>query len=122
MNRRSACAVRGARLYVRTFMPLLAASLPGSLQFTNSRARNRGLQVLGVALMLLLGVTASAKKSEPAAAASSGPAIFTDSSAAGYVPFPSRSARFPYPYKDVIKGWSSKDTGGLTANSTYLHR
>ena len=47
------------------------------------RALPRRLQVLSVALTLLLGVTASAKKAEPAAPVSSGPAVFTDSSAAG---------------------------------------
>lgn len=47
------------------------------------RALPRRLQVLSVALTLLLGVTASAKKAEPATPVSSGPAVFTDSSAAG---------------------------------------
>jgi len=61
-------------------MPLHAASTPGSHQFTISRALTRGLQVLSVALTLLLGVTASAKKEE---LANSGPAVFTGSSAAG---------------------------------------
>ncbi|AOS45588.1 hypothetical protein Verru16b_02671 [Lacunisphaera limnophila] len=36
-----------------------------------------------------------------------------------YVPFSLEVGTFPYPFKGVIKGWSSKDTGGLTANSTY---
>ncbi|MEO6996007.1 MAG: hypothetical protein ABI273_20565 [Lacunisphaera sp.] len=212
-------------------MPSLA-SRSGSLQRTNSRARNRGLRVLSVALTLLLGVNASAKKEEPA---SSGPAVFTGSSAAGlagtkrvaitsvlvsfqastsnrtdtngllanksdteakmvwpsmdeallgqitdeiyaqlktdlaangfevvpeatvlasanyqkiaklagfknfskygnmegdamlveassltpYAPFSLEVGTFPYPFKGVIKGWSSEKTGGLTANSTY---
>ena len=47
------------------------------------RALPRRLQVLSVALTLLLGVTASATKAEPATPGSSGPAVFTDSSAAG---------------------------------------
>jgi hypothetical protein len=36
-----------------------------------------------------------------------------------YAPFSLEVGTFPYPFKGVIKGWSSKDTGGLTANSTY---
>jgi nucleotide-binding universal stress UspA family protein len=53
-------------------------SLPGESPLTTSRTLTRGLQVFSVALTLLLGVTASAKKVEPGA-----PAVFTDSSAAG---------------------------------------
>ena len=58
------------------------AALPRSPQLTTSRALTRRLQVLSVALTLLLGVTASAAKPE-ATPVSSGPAVFTDSSAAG---------------------------------------
>ncbi|MBK9989854.1 MAG: hypothetical protein IPP19_03710 [Verrucomicrobia bacterium] len=49
------------------------------------RFLTRSLKISSIALSLLLGVTASAKKPEPAAAASTGPAAFTDSSAAGLV-------------------------------------
>ncbi|MBK9991519.1 MAG: hypothetical protein IPP19_12475 [Verrucomicrobia bacterium] len=41
------------------------------------------------------------------------------SSLTPYVPFSLEVGTFPYPFKGVIKGWSSKDSGGLTANSTY---
>ena len=60
-------------------MPSLIASLRAS-QFATSRTFTRGLQILSVGLALVLGVTASAKKDEPA---SSAQAVFTDSSAAG---------------------------------------
>ena len=36
-----------------------------------------------------------------------------------YAPFSLEVGTFPYPFKGVIKGWSSEKTGGLTANSTY---
>lgn len=36
-----------------------------------------------------------------------------------YVPFSPEVGTFPYPFKGVIKGWSSEKTGGLTATSTY---
>ncbi len=36
-----------------------------------------------------------------------------------YAPFSLEVGTFPYPFKGVIKGWSSEKTGGLTANKTY---